>query len=127
MGAFMRWGDHWEKPWHSIPITAIPAEPTALLSAVALVIEKRPGADDAGDRSSAISCRGEFINMWYGGSKLKTALAEKAELARAEGIQSAARNWIKEQLKTGKLRLFRDGGPLQVWVCEPQFWQRGEE
>jgi hypothetical protein len=90
------------------------------------VIERKVSIGNLRGSSCAISCGAEFINMLYGGSRLKVALDEKAELARAEGIQSAARNWIREHLKTGKLRLFGDGGPLKVWVCEPQFWQRGD-
>jgi hypothetical protein len=60
----------------------------------------------------------------HGGSKLQADLEERSELARTEGIQTAARNWIKEHLRTDKLRLFRDGGPLKLWVCESEFWQR---
>jgi hypothetical protein len=114
----------WEKPWHSVPITAMPSQPIGLQSAVELVVEREPSISDPRDRFPAISCRAEFINMRYGSSTLNPVFDEKAELARAERIQAAARNRIKEHLRTGELWLFRDGDQPKVWVCEPQFWQR---
>jgi hypothetical protein len=116
--------DQWEKPWHSIPITAMPVRPVGLQSAVGLVIEKQSGGGDVGKRLQAIRWKGEFRNMLYSVSKRRVDLEEKAELARAERIQSAARNWLKEQLQRGKLRVFRDGGPSELWVCESQFWRK---
>jgi hypothetical protein len=129
----MHWNDRWEKLWHSIPIGAMPGEPIGLQSAVKLIIERKSGIGAAEDRFPAISFQPEFMNMWYGGrfmnmwhggSKLRADLEERSELARTEGIQTAARNWIKERLRTDKLRLLRDGGPPKVWVCESEFWQR---
>jgi hypothetical protein len=128
----MHWNDRWEKLWHSIPIGAMPGEPIGLQSAVKLVIERKSGIGAAEDHSPAISFQPEFMNMWYGGrfmnmwhggSKLQADLEERSELARAEEIRTVARDWIKEHLRTDKLRLFRDGGPPKVWVCESEFWQ----
>jgi hypothetical protein len=112
----------WERQWHKIRIGAMPNEPIGLQSAVRLVIERTSCIADARDRPPPISGGAEFMNMWYGGSKLKADLEERAELAKAEGTHAAARNWLKEYLRTGELRLFRDGE--KVWVCEPEFWQR---
>jgi hypothetical protein len=86
----------------------MPGEPIGLQSAVELVIERRPSIDDPRDRSPAISCRAEFVNMRYGGSTLKSAPDERAELARPERIRAAARNWIKGHLRTGKLRICQE-------------------
>jgi hypothetical protein len=120
----MHWNDRWEKLWHSIPIGAMPGEPIGLRSAVKLVIERKSGIGAVEDHSPAISFQPEFMNMWRGGSKLQADLEERSELARAEEIRTVARDWIKEHLRTDKLRLFRDGGPPKVWVCEPEFWRR---
>lgn len=126
MGAFMNQHDPWENPWHSIPIEAMPGKPIGLQSAVRLIVERNSciAGVDVEDGAPAISSRAEFMNMCYGGSKLKADLEERAELMMAAGIQEAARNWLKEHLRTGELRLFRDGGPRKVWVCEPEFWRR---
>jgi hypothetical protein len=84
--------DQWEKLWHSIPITAMPVQPVGLQSAVGVVIEKQSGGGSTRKRPQAISCRGEFANMFCGGSKLRVDLEEKAKLATNKGIQSAARD-----------------------------------
>src|SRR6516225_2938410 len=121
----MHRSDPWERHWHSIPIGAMPNEPIGLQSAVRLITERMSCIADARDRPPPISGGAEFMNMWYGGSKLKADLEERAELAKAEGTHAAARNWLKEYLRTGELRLFRDGGsPKKMRVREPEFWQR---
>src|SRR6516225_2717852 len=110
----MHRSDPWERHWHSIPIGAMPNEPIGLQSAVRLITERMSCIADARDRSPPISGGAEFMNMWYGGNKLKTDMEERAELARAEEIHTAARDWLTEYLRTNNL--FRDGGAGNWWV-----------
>jgi hypothetical protein len=118
-----------------VPSSKQPNELISLELARQLLVERESGsARDTlvGDCSPTIGCRGEFVNIWYGGSILKVELAERAELAKVEATQAAVCDRIRELLGAEGTKLYRVEkrdryaairGPLVIDELLPELWQ----
>jgi hypothetical protein len=120
------------------PSNKQPNQLISLQQARQLLVESASGTalvEFVGDCPPTIGCRGEFVNMWYGGSRLRAELAERAELAKVERVQAAARDQIREHLAAKKSKFYRvekrDSyapirGPLVIDEALPEFWQSSD-
>jgi hypothetical protein len=120
---------HWVSP------SKQPDDLISLQQARQLVIERVPRSTVAklvGDFFPTVGSIGEFVNMVYGGDRVKSTLVE---LATAEAIHTFACDWIGKHLATGALKFYRVEkrdqripirGPLVVEESLREFWESSE-